>query len=80
MAEISADQHLDSISMDYLGFIPQDDKVIKAIRRQKAVLEAFPASEASRSFITLAKTVLRSHAGEEFHGGIRFFGNRLLKH
>jgi flagellar biosynthesis protein FlhG len=75
-----ADQHLGSLSLDYLGYIPKDDFLTKAVRQQKAVLEAYPSSEASQQFTQLAKTIIGNRAETETDGrGFGFFWKRILK-
>ena len=74
-----ADKHLGSISMDYLGYIPIDEYVTKAVRKQRAVVESYPSSEASRSLEVLAKKILKTSADPGLDGSIKFFWKRLLK-
>ena len=74
-----ADKHLDSISLDYVGFIPRDEMLLKSVRQQKAVLEAYPSSEAGKAFKAVAETLLRSQAEPSLDGNIMFFWKRLLK-
>lgn len=74
-----ADQHLGSLSMDFVGYIPQDQMLLKSVRMQKAVVEAFPSSEASKRFGELAKTLIRRPAAATPDGNIRFFWKRLLR-
>jgi flagellar biosynthesis protein FlhG len=59
-----ADRFL-NISIDYLGHILYDDKILKSVRRQKVVCEMFPEASASRCFQTLANTVRKSGSGEQ---------------
>ncbi|MEW5723327.1 MAG: MinD/ParA family protein [Thermodesulfobacteriota bacterium] len=72
-----ADIHLDSISLDYLGFIPKDDLLPKAVKKQKAVLDAYPASEAGKSFKALAQKLLSYRKDDQDSGGLQFFWKRL---
>ncbi|MFH1135153.1 MAG: MinD/ParA family protein, partial [Pseudomonadota bacterium] len=74
-----ADKHLDSISLDYLGFIPRDEMLLKSVRQQKAVLEAYPSAESSKSFKAAAETLLRAQIEPSLDGNIMFFWKRLLK-
>jgi len=74
-----ADKHLDSISLDYLGYIPRDEKLIQAVLRQKTVIEAFPASSASKNFKETARKLLTPPQDAALEGGIKFFGRRILK-
>jgi len=55
LAKVS-DRFLD-VALDYIGHVPFDEQLQKAIKRQKAVVEAFPRSRAAQSFQTLSKKV-----------------------
>jgi flagellar biosynthesis protein FlhG len=72
------DQFLGSPSLDYLGWIPYDKQVPMAIRQQQMILQRYPESPASKSFITLAKNLMASDDGSTFEGDIKFFWRRLL--
>ncbi len=74
-----ADQHLSSISMDFIGYITRDEYVLKAVRQQKAVLDAYPSSDAGRCFLDVAKNILRQQPQNDLDGNIKFFWRRLLK-
>jgi flagellar biosynthesis protein FlhG len=54
--DVAAERFL-HISLEYLGFIPLDDYLPMAVIEQKAVVERFPNSPASRAFVQLAKKV-----------------------
>lgn len=47
------------ISLDYLGYIPLDENIPRAIKQQKAVIEAYPHSQASRSFLQIASNICK---------------------
>lgn len=66
------------ISLDYLGFVVRDDKVVEAVKRQKAVSELFPASEAAACFTTLAKRVIENTRHTRLTGNIQFFFRQML--
>lgn len=51
-----ADRYL-NISIDYLGFIPFDENVPVAVKKQKPVVELFPESRVSKGFLKLASTI-----------------------
>lgn len=51
-----ADKFL-NISIDYLGYIPYDENIRKAVRAQKPVIELFPTSKASVSFKKIAEVI-----------------------
>jgi flagellar biosynthesis protein FlhG len=66
------------ISLDYLGFIPYDDAVPKAVMRQQPVLALYPQAQASKSFHMLAQNLLESPRSSGIDGNIKFFWRRFL--
>jgi flagellar biosynthesis protein FlhG len=74
-----ADKHLPVVpALDYLGFIPRDEAVPQAIRKQKALLELYPASEAGRAIAALAGRLIHRPPESQTDGNIAFFWRRLL--
>jgi len=72
------DRFLGSLSLDYLGWIPYDENVPKAVRRQQAVLDLFPLSKASKKFMKVAERLMSSREHCDFEGDVKFFWHRLL--
>jgi len=72
------DRFLGSLSLDYLGWIPYDENVPKAVRRQQAVLDLFPLSKASKKFMEVAERLISFRDHCEFDGDVKFFWHRLL--
>jgi flagellar biosynthesis protein FlhG len=68
------------VSLEYLGFIPFDQAVPKAVMRQQPVLTLFPEAPASKSFIRIALQLLESPPSGGMDGSIKFFWRRLLGH
>ena len=66
------------ISLDYLGCVVKDEKVVEAVKRQKAVTELFPDSEAAQCFNTLAKRVIENKRHGRVKGNIQFFFRKML--
>jgi len=66
-----------NISLDYFGFIPQDENIPKAVRMQSAAVTAFPSSIASRGFMEMARKI---NMMKDFpvKGGIQFFFGNLF--
>ena len=73
------DQFLGSPSLDYVGWIPFDERMPAAVRKQKTVLECFPDAPASRQLQKLAKVLLASGKEAEIEGDIRFFWQKFLE-
>jgi len=67
-----------NLSIDYWGYILQDEHVVKAVRRQKALIELYPNSPASRCFYDLAKKVCENQPDTNSRGNIRFFWSQIL--
>jgi flagellar biosynthesis protein FlhG len=72
------DKFLGSPSIDYLGFIPYDEHIQKAVRKQKTVLQIYPNTSASRSFIAIANALMSKNDHLDFEGDIKFFWQKLL--
>jgi flagellar biosynthesis protein FlhG len=67
------------ISLDYLGCVVKDEKVVEAVKRQRAVSDLFPDSEASVCFATLAKRVIENTRRTRLKGNIQFFFRHFLE-
>jgi flagellar biosynthesis protein FlhG len=66
------------ISLDYLGCVVRDEKLVEAVKRQKAVSELFPESDAAACFTTLAKRVIENTRHTRLKGNIQFFFRQML--
>lgn len=72
----SATEKFLNISLDYLGYIPYDDSVRKAVRAQKAFIDIFPESSASRQIEVIAGKIMEPSA--RVKGTLQFFIGSLL--
>lgn len=68
------------ISLEYLGVIPHDEAISKAVLKQQPVLTLFPQAKVSRSFNSLAKRLWNLSAPIETGSNIKFFWRRLLQY
>jgi flagellar biosynthesis protein FlhG len=66
------------ITLDYLGFVPYDQALPKAVMRQQPVLALYPQSPASKSFVMIAQTLWETKPQPALDGNIKFFWRRLL--
>jgi flagellar biosynthesis protein FlhG len=71
------DRFLD-VCLDYSGAIPMDPQLRKAVSRQRAVVEAFPASESARAFDALARRVQTWPMPAGPRGHLEFFIENLV--
>jgi flagellar biosynthesis protein FlhG len=69
-----------NISVDYLGCVLYDENVPRAVVQQKAVIELFPHTKASRCFKEIAREIiaLPSHGNKVKGGGLQFFWRQML--
>lgn len=66
------------VSMQYVGAVPQDDHVKKAVQRQKAVTELYPRCKAAQAYRALASQVLMWPLPQNPKGNLEFFVERLI--
>ncbi len=71
------ERYLD-VTLDFVGVIPHDDYLRKAVRRQKAVVEAYPRSRAALAFRNLAQKCARWPVPMGAAGHLEFFVERLI--
>jgi len=71
------DRFLD-VTLDYLGHIPHDDYLKKAVQRQRSVVEAYPRSKAAMAFKTLAEKTDKWPLPTAAAGHLEFFVERLV--
>lgn len=72
-----ADHFLDGLSLDYIGSIPYDPNVPKAVLQQRPLVEVYPEAPASKAFAQLARYIQKNRPSLN-HGTIQFFWKRLL--
>jgi len=73
------DRFLGSLSIDYLGFIPSDEKIPLAVKSQRPVLEVFPHAASSRHFMEMAKNLIEKPLSRESNGKVQFFWRHLFQ-
>ncbi len=61
------------VPLTYMGMVPADEHVRQAVRRQKAVVDAWPGSRATAAFKNLAKVADKWSVSETRQGRIGFF-------
>ena len=73
------DRYLDAM-ISFMGSIPYDDNLRKAVRNQKSVVEAFPRSRSAQTFKNLAKKADNWPVPEGVSGHLQFFVERLIQY
>ena len=72
------DRYLD-VMLSFMGSIPYDDNLRKAVKSQKPVVHAFPRSRAAQAFKNLAKKTDSWPVPEGVSGHLQFFVERLIQ-
>ena len=74
-----ARRHL-QVHVEYLGYIPVDEKLKRATQLSRPVVEAFPATQSARAFGELGRNLmLLPAAGNENAGGLPDVVQRLMR-
>ena len=74
----AAERFLDA-TLQYVGAIPFDETMRKAIQRQKAVVELAPRSKAAQAFVQLAEKVDKWPLPSTPGGHLEFCVERLVQ-
>lgn len=72
------DRYLD-VMLSYMGAIPYDDSLRRAVRAQRPVVQAFPRSRVAQGFRNLAKKVESWPQPRGASGQVQFFVERLIQ-
>ena len=73
------DRFLD-VALELVAVIPFDENIRKSVRKQQAIVEAFPESPASMGFKALAKNLMSWPIPQQPSGHLEFFIEQLLEH
>lgn len=66
------------VTLDFLGSVPYDESLKKAVQKQKAVVEAFPRSSSAQAFKQIASKTQQWPTPGEMEGHLEFFIERLV--
>lgn len=72
------DKYLD-VTLDFMGTVPYDEYLRKALQKQKAVVEAYPRSKSAMAFKNLAKKADSWPIPRSAGGHLEFFVERLIQ-
>jgi len=72
------DRFLD-VALELVAVIPFDENIRKSVRKQQAIVEAFPESPASISFKALAINIISWPVSKQASGHLEFFIEQLLE-
>ena len=66
------------VTLDFMGAVPHDDYLRKAVQRQQAVVEAYPRSRAALAFRKMADKTDKWPVPQLASGQLEFFVERLI--
>lgn len=72
------DRFLD-VTLDFMGIVPFDDDLRRAVKKQRSVVDAFPRSKAATAFAHLAKKIEYWPVQKQPRGHMEFFVDRLIQ-
>lgn len=73
------DRYLD-VTLGFMGAVPFDESLRKAVRAQRPVVQAFPRSRVAQVFRNLAKKIETWPQPGGANGQVQFFVERLIKY
>jgi ATPases involved in chromosome partitioning len=73
------DRFLDDVVLDFMGSVPYDEYLRKAVQKQRPVVEAYPRSKAAQAFTGLAKKADAWPMPTAAGGYLEFFVERLVR-
>lgn len=74
----AVDRFLKGAVLEYLGFIPFDEKLRTSVLNRKAIMELFPNSPASKQILDKAKSILNAQLTNDSSGNVKFFMKRFI--
>jgi flagellar biosynthesis protein FlhG len=72
------DRYLD-VTLEFMGVVPHDDYLRKAVRKQRAVVQAYPRSRSAVAFKNLAQKTEKWPVPSAAGGHLEFFVERLIQ-
>jgi len=72
-----SDRFLD-VHLGYLGAVPRDEYLCKAVQRQGAVMQLYPRSQSAQAIQNLARVIEDNFKQNHSVGGLGFFVERMI--
>jgi len=67
------------VTLDFMGIVPFDEDLRRAVKQQRAVVEAYPRSKSAAAFAHLAKKIDVWPVQKQPRGHMEFFVERLIQ-
>jgi flagellar biosynthesis protein FlhG len=72
------DRFLD-IHIDYIGYVPRDEKLTRGVKRQRLVSELYPDAKSSHCFTELARRLIKQAPTNRPKGNTNLFWHHLVR-
>ena len=72
------ERFLGDVALHYLGAVPHDDWLRRAVQRQQAVVKAYPGSPSARAINEIARLTARWQPPVAARGNVEFFVERMI--
>ncbi len=73
------DQFLATLSLDFIGYLPYDKKLVMAVRSQHLVTEKFPDAQVSKMLTIISKDLIKNAPELSDDGNIKFFWSSMAQ-
>ena len=73
------DKFLKDVVLTYLGHIPFDKRLQKAVQKRSLVLDEAPDTAAAKSLETIASAILHQEKSDHARGNLTFFMNKVFQ-
>ncbi len=74
----ATDRFLNGVVLEYLGYVPLDEKVRHAVLKRRSFVDLYPQAGASKSLREVVVDLLESPRPSDASGNIRFFMKRYM--
>ena len=75
----NATSHFLNLSIEFIGHVPDDTRVTEAVRRQKALAEAYPDAAASKCIESIARKLCKRQPETGEAGSLKFFWKSIVE-
>ena len=75
----NATSHFLNLTIEYLGYVLEDEKVTESVRRQKAFAEIYPESRASKCLQSIARKLCKLPSEFSDAGSLKFFWKSIVE-
>ncbi len=75
---VAVDRFLSGVVLEYVGFLPSDEMIKRAVRSCKPVMQLYPNAVSSNKIKKIASELMEAPRRPDSDGNIKFFLNRFL--